>query len=326
MNYSRRIAAAVLSALMAFAGTSLGAHAAYPDRPVKIVVPFAPGGTTDFTARLIGQALYEQTGKPFVIENRTGATGTIGNAAVARSAPDGYTLMMADTTTAMVPWLYKQLPFDLLRDLQPLSQVISTPMAVMINPGVKANTLAELIALAKAAPGSINYGSGGVGSNTHLGAEMFRKAAGIAITHVPYRGAGDALQAVLGGQVQLLIAAMPTALPHATSGRVRVLAVTSQGKRVGALPDVPTTAEAGLPAFTVLNWFGLMAPAKTPKEILSQVHGEVVKALANPEVRSRISTQGAEPVGSTPEEFTRLFRDEVERWGKVIKETGVQPE
>lgn len=300
--------------------------AAYPDKPVRIVVPWAPGGTSDIVARLIGQALMEQLGKPFVVENRTGATGTIGNAAVAKSPPDGYTLVLADTTMAMVPGLFRQLPFDALRDFAPISQVISTPMAIMIYPGLKAATLQEFTALAKSSSSPLNYGSGGVGSNTHLAAEMFKSAAGVNITHVPYRGAGDAVQAILGGQVQLLISALPTALANAPSGRVRVLAVTAQDKRASALPDVPTTAEAGLPGFVVLNWFGLMAPTGTPKAILTQLHAEIVKALKNPQVRNRFVPQGGEPVGSSPEEFAKLFHEEVERWGKVIKESGIQPE
>ena len=320
MTAAHKCAAALIVATFATA-----TFAAYPDHPVKIVAPFAPGGTTDFTARLIAQALLEQLGKPFVVENRTGATGTIGNGAVAKSPPDGYTLMLADTTTAMVPWLYKQLPFDPLKDFATVSQIIATPMGIVIHPGVKASNLREFIALAKASPGKLNYGSGGVGSNTHLAAEMFKKAAGVEIAHVPYRGAGDAVAAVLGGQVQLLISAMPTVLPHTASGKVRMLAVTAQ-KRSSAMPDVPTAGEAGLPGFVVLNWFGLMAPAGTPHDILAQLHGEIVKALANPKFAERIVAQGAEPVGSTPEQFGKLYRDEIERWGKVIKEVGVQPE
>lgn len=322
-----RLTKIVLTAFSLFVVIPLQAGlAAYPDKPVRIVVPWAPGGTSDIVARLIGQALMEQLGKPFVVENRTGATGTIGNAAVAKSLPDGYTLMLADTTLAMVPGLFRQLPFDVLRDFAPVSQVISTPMAIMIYPGLKAATLQEFITLAKSSSSPLNYGSGGVGSNTHLAAEMFKRTAGVNITHVPYRGAGDAVQAILGGQVQLLIAALPTALANAPSGRVRVLAVTAQGERASALPDVLTTAEAGLPGFVVLNWFGLAAPAGTPKAILTQLHAEIVKALKNPQVRDRFVPQGGEPVGSSPEEFAKLFREEVERWGKVIKESGIQPE
>jgi len=303
------------------------AHSAYPEKAVKIVVGFAPGGTTDLTARFIAQALTEQMGKPFVVENRTGASGTIAYDMVAKSAPDGYTLAMADPTTAMVPGLFKQLPFNVVRDFLPVSQIISSPMAIMIYPGLKANTLKEFIALAKASPGSLSYGSGGVGSNAHLGGEMFKSSAGVNLLHVPYRGAGDAVQALLGGQVHMLISALPTAIANAPSGKLRVLAVASPGKqRSSSLPDVPTTVEAGLTDFVILNFFGIMAPTGTPRPIVAQLHQEIVKALANPQLRERFIAQGGDPVGSSPDDFGKLFRDEVERWGTVIRKNDIQPE
>ena len=321
MKQLLRIALAfTLAACAALAG------AEYPDKPVKIIVPFAPGGTVDFTARVIAQSLTEQFGKSFIVESRTGATGTIANAAVARSAPDGYTLMLADTSIAMVPSLFKQLSFDVTRDFAPISLVISTPLVLIVPASLNVASLKELIAQAKANPGKLNYGSGGIGSSTHLGAEMFRDAAAVDIVHVPYKGAGDAMQAVLGGQVQILVTALPTALPHIRNGKARALAVTSSGKRSAALPDIPTAAEAGLPAFAVANWFGLVAPAGTPKEIVDTLHTAVVKALANAQVRERFTVQGGDPVGNSPAEFGKLIRDEIPRWANVIRSAGVAPE
>jgi tripartite-type tricarboxylate transporter receptor subunit TctC len=309
----------------AFAAYTALAAAEYPEKPVKIVVPFAPGGTVDFTARVISQSLAEQLGKSFIVENRTGASGTIADAAVARSAADGYTLMLADTSLAMVPSLFKQLSFDATRDFEPISLIISTPLVLIVPASLNVASLKDLIARAKANPGGLNYGSGGIGSSTHLGAEVFRSAAAVDIVHVPYKGAGDAMQAVLGGQVQILVTALPTALPHIKSGKARALAVTS-GRRSAALPEIPTAAEAGLPAFTVANWFGLVSPAGTPREIVDKLNAAVVKALANAQVRERFTAQGGDPVGNSPAEFGKLIRDEIPRWAGVIKSAGVVPE
>jgi tripartite-type tricarboxylate transporter receptor subunit TctC len=315
-----------IAAAFTLAACTALACAEYPEKPVKIVVPFAPGGTVDFTARVIAQALSEQLGKSFIVENRTGATGTIANAAVAHSAADGYTLMLADTSLAMVPSLFKQLSFDAIKDFAPISLVISTPLVLIVPASLNVASLKDLIAQAKANPGKLNYGSGGIGSSTHLGAEMFRSAAGVDIVHVPYKGAGDAMQAVLGGQVQILVTALPTALSHIKSGKAKALAVTSSGKRAAALPQIPTAAEAGLPAFTVANWFGLVAPAGTPKEIVDKLNAAVVKALANAQVHERFAAQGGDPVGNSPAEFGKLIRDEIPRWAGVIRSAGVAPE
>jgi tripartite-type tricarboxylate transporter receptor subunit TctC len=314
-----------IATAFALAACAALAGAEYPEKPVRIVVPFAPGGTVDFTARVIAQSLAEQLGKAFIVENRTGATGTIANAAVARSAADGYTLMLADTSIAMVPSLFKQLSFDVTKDFAPISLVISTPLVLIVPASLNVASLKDLIAQAKANPGTLNYGSGGIGSSTHLGAEMFRSAAAVDIVHVPYKGAGDAMQAVLGGQVQILVTALPTALAHIKSGKAKALAVTS-GKRSAALPEIPTAAEAGLPAFTVANWFGLVAPAGTPREIVDKLNGAVVKALANAQVRERFTVQGGDPVGNSPAEFGKLIRDEIPRWAGVIRSAGVAPD
>ena len=328
MTFSKLIRRAALP-LTAAAVTlaTATAMAAYPERPVKIIVGFPPGGTTDFTARMIAQGLTDQMGKTFLVDNKTGASGTIAYDFVAKSVPDGYTLGMADTTTAIVPGLFKQLPFDVLRDFQPISQIISTPMVILVHPDLKTNTLKEFIAYAKSRPGKLNYGSGGTGSNTHLAAELFKSAAGLDIVHVPFRGAGDAVSALLAGQVQMHVAALPTAAAGGLSSKMRALAVTSPGKqRAHLLPDVPTTEEAGLPGLVVLNFFGLMAPAGTPRTLTSQLHQEIAKALTTPTLRERFLSQGADPVGSSPEEFTKLFREEVERWGSLVRKIGIQPE
>jgi len=298
----------------------------YPNRTVRVVVPVSAGGGTDFTARVISQQLSEQLGKSFVVENRTGASGTIANAMVARSAPDGYTLMMMGSDTVIVPGLFKSLPFDVAKDFSPITQVLAAPNVLAVNPSVKATTLKEFIALAQANPGKLNYGSAGPGSVIHLLAELFKIAAKVNVAHIPYKGGGEAIAAVVGGQVEMLFAAMPTALPHVNSGKVRALTVTTDGKRSPVMPDVPTMREAGVSGMGVPQWWGLVGPAGMPKEVVNTLHTEIVKAIAVPSVRERFTVQGTEVVGSNPEDFSKHIRNELKLWAEVIKSAGITPD
>ena len=304
----------------------LGAEA-YPSKPVRVVVPFAPGGSTDFTARVISQQLSEQLGRSFVVDNRTGASGTIANGIVAKSVPDGYTLMMADTSTTIAPGLFKSLPFDVARDFAAITQVMGGPNVLVVHPSSKANTLREFVALAQANPGKYNYGSSGAGGLNHLMAELFKVMAKVNIAHIPYKGAGEVVPAVLGGQVDMLVATIPTVLAHVNSGRLRALAVTTDGnKRAPSLPEVPSMSEAGVSGMTIYAWYGLVGPAGMPKEIVNKLRAEVVKAVAVPSVKERFITQGGEPVASSPEEFSTLVRSELRRWAEVIRSAGITPE
>jgi len=298
----------------------------YPSRPVRVIVAFAPGGGTDTTARVISQQLSEQLGRSFVVENRAGASGTIGYGLAARAAPDGYTLLMMDLSTVIVPNLFKSLAFDVARDYAPITQIAGAPNVLLVAPTLNVSTLTELIALAQARPGKLNYGSAGTGSAIHLPSELFNKAARVSIAHVPYKGGGEAMTALLGGHVDMLITTVPASLTFIKAGKVRALAVTTSGKRSPVLPDVPSMAEAGIPGMTVYSWYGLVGPVGIPKEVVSKVHEEVVKALAVPAVKERYLAQGAELVGSSPEEFARLIRDELRRWAEVVKAAGITPE
>lgn len=300
---------------------------AYPNKSVRVVVPFSPGGTVDLTARLISQQLSEQLGKTFVVDNRTGASGTIGNAIVARAAADGYTLMLMDTSTAIVPGLFKSLPFNVANDFAAISEIIRAPEALVIHPGVNVHTLKDLVAFAQANPGKLNYGSAGPGGAIHLSSELFKIAAKVNISHVPYKGGGEATAAVLGGQVQMLLTTIPTVLPHVKTGKLRALAVTTaDGKRSSVLPEAPSMGEAGVPGMAVYLWFGLVGPAGMPREVVGKLRAEVRRALDAREIKERFMAQGAELVGSTPEEFTVHIRSELRRWAEVIRSAGITPE
>ncbi len=279
---------------------SQGAHAqtAWPQQPVKIIVPYSPGGTVDFSARQIAQKLTEQLGKPFIVENKVGASGTIGVATVAKAAPDGYTLLANDTSYAMVPALFKTLPWDHANDIVAVTTILTTPVVLVVPAGSPFKTGRELVEYARKNPGKLNFGSGGVGSSTHLNAEMFRKEARIA---------------------------SPTAMGQINGGKIRALAVTG-AKRSPAFPDVPTFAEIGLPGYTVTGWFGLAVPKGTPKEVIAKIHAETVKALADPALRERLVQQGAEPGGMAPDAYAKFVRDETVRWGELAKSAGVKPE
>ncbi|MBI4191023.1 MAG: tripartite tricarboxylate transporter substrate binding protein [Betaproteobacteria bacterium] len=314
---------ALLFVLTLFGASLCFGAEVYPSKAVRVIVPFAPGGSTDFTARVISLQLSEQLGKSFVVDNRTGASGTIANGMVVRSAPDGYTLMLADTSTTIVPGLFKSLPFDVAKDFAPITQIIGAPNVLVVHPSLKASTLKEFVALAQANPGKFNYGSAGAGGLNHLMAELFKIAAKVNVAHIPYKGAGEVVPAVLGGQVEMLISTIPTVLAYVNSGKLRALAVTTDGKRAPSMPNVPSMSEAGVSGMTIYAWYGLVGPAGMPKAVVNKLHAEVVKAIAVPSVKERFITQGGEAVGSSPEEFSKLIRNELPRWAEVIRSAGI---
>jgi tripartite-type tricarboxylate transporter receptor subunit TctC len=312
------LSAACVLAPMAEAQTA----ATYPDKPVKIIVPYAPGGTSDFIARLTAQKLSQQTGQAFVVENKPGASGRIGYDAVAKAAGDGYTLAASDTSYAMLPGLYPKLPWDPVADLRPVTVTAETPVVITVHPDTNLKSLRELIDYAKANPGKLNYGSGGAGSSTHLAGEMLKAMAGIDMTHIPFKGAGEATTGLISGQVQVLITAPPTVIGHVQSGKATALAITA-AERAAALPGVPTTAEAGYPAVQVTNWFGLLAPSGTPDAVIEYLQSAVAKMLTLPDVQERLATQGADPIGSLSGEAAVGLKADTMRWGEVIKKAGI---
>ena len=313
----RRICALVLGFLV-----SIASHAqSYPSRPIRLVLPFAAGGLVDVPGRIIAQKLSEALGQPVVVENRAGAGSTIGADNVAKSKPDGYTLMITSTTHVISANLYRQLPYDSLRDFTMLMKLAEGPYVLVVHPGLPAKSVRELVALAKNRPGSIDYGSSGNGSSQHLVAALFCAMSGAQLNHVPYKGSDRATQDLIGGQVAVGFLGTPGALPHVKSGRLRALAV-STAKRSAELPEVPTLQEAGVPGYEATIWMGLFAPAGLPREIVARLHGEVGKLLGAPEARATIAATGLEVSLSTPEEFAAFVRAEHEKWGKVVRETG----
>jgi tripartite-type tricarboxylate transporter receptor subunit TctC len=308
---------AVLLAACAFT-----AHAQpYPSKPIHIIVPFAPGGFTDVVARILQQQLSLAIGQPVVIENKAGAGSTIGTDAVAKAKPDGYTIAMVSTTHVIGPALYKSMPYDAIRDFAPVMKIAEGPYVLVVHPSLSVATVAELIAAAKAQPGKIDYASSGNGSSQHLAGELFNQMTGVKLAHVPYKGSSGAMQDLLGGQVTVSFVGMPNALPSLPSGKLRALAVTTK-KRATELPDVPTLDEAGVPGYDATIWLGLLAPAGTPREIVAKLNADVTRALSTPEARKAITGAGVEVSLTTPEEFTALMRTDLERWGKVVRETG----
>jgi tripartite-type tricarboxylate transporter receptor subunit TctC len=294
----------------------------FPNKPIRMVVPFSAGGTTDILARAVGQKLSESLGQQVVVDNKPGAGGNIGAQEVARAAPDGYTLVMGTVGTHGInPSLYKKMPYDHIKDFAPVSLVASVPNLLVVHPSVPVNSVKELIAHAKANPGKLNFASSGNGTSIHLSGELFKTMTGLQMTHVPYKGSAPAVTDLLGGQVQLMFDNMPSALPHAKGGKLKPLAVTS-AKRFPGTPEIPTIAEAGVPGYEATSWFGVLAPAGTPKEIVNKLSTEIAKALKTPEMKKRLEEQGAEAVGSTPEEFAAHIKSETAKWAKVVKESG----
>ena len=320
-----RFAVAILLALAAPAAMAQSTSASsYPDHPVRMIVPWPPGGGTDIFARAISQKLQQSLGQPFVVENRAGASGNIGASMVARADPDGYTIVLATITLATNPSLYKSLDFDATKDLAPITLIAGVPHMLVVNPSLPVESVKQLIALAKEKPGKLSYSSAGIGSPFQIAAELFKQSAGVDILHVPYRGGAPAIADVVGDHVDMTFANLVAVLPLAKSGQVRALAVTSD-KRSSAAPDVPTVAEAGLPGYAFTSWFGVLAPAQTPPAIIKKLNSEILKALHSPDIAASLSEQGADLIASTPEEFESFLKSETAKWGRVIRAAGIKP-
>jgi len=319
MGLNRRALLIVLGALL-FGGTATAQD--YPSRPVKIVVPFPAGGSNDIIARILAQKLNERTGQPFLIENRGGAGGNIGADAVATSEPDGYTLLLtAPPPLTINAALYKSLPYDPAKAFAPISLVASVPIVLAVNPSVEANNVGELIALAKAKPGTLNFGSSGNGSTNHLAGELLKSMTGISIVHLPYRGAAPAMNDLIAGHIPMMFDNIPAVLPQVQGKAIRAIAVAG-AKRASALPDVPTVAESGVPGFEASAWFGLVAPAKTPAPVLAKLEGEVDAILKMPDVQKRFTELGAEPGSISGAAFGRFLAEETAKWTKIIQSSG----
>ena len=313
-----RLAAALL--LLALSHPAL---AQYPNRAVKLVVPFPPAGATDIVGRIVAQKLGEQMGQSVVVENKPGAGGSIGSDLVAKSAPDGYTLLMATSSTHSIGPALQKLPYDPLKDFAPITHVANVPNVLVVSPVLPVASVQELIAYAKARPGQLNFASSGVGTIVHLNGELFKMLAGVDLVHVPYKGTALSIPDVANGSVAMLFDSLASVQPHIKAGRVRPLAVNAQ-RRSALLPEVPTLAEAGMPAFDRYTWFGMFAPAGTPKEIVARVNAEVAAALKAPDLLERFAAAGAEAVGSTPEQFIERIKSDATRWAEVIRAANVK--
>lgn len=316
-----RRALLALAAGLPLAGFAQGA--AYPSKPVTVVVPYAPGGTTDIVARLAAQSLSAGTGKTFVVENKGGGSTTIATGLVAKAAADGYTLLANEMTQTIIPSLFPKLPFDPIKDLVPITVFAEAPYVLVVNSAVPARNLRELVELARAQPGKLNFASGGAGSGPHIAGELLKAVAGVDMTHVAYKGSGPAVTDLLGGQVEVLITAAPTVTAQMASGRMRPLAV-AHTQRLSSLPNVPTAAEAGFPGFRIANWFGLAAPKGTPADVVALLQAEVQKMIRQPEVREKLVAAGAEPVFMTSAEAARHVEAEARRWGDLIQKARIK--
>jgi tripartite-type tricarboxylate transporter receptor subunit TctC len=315
----------LMAALALAAATGAFAQSGFPTRPVTVVVGFAPGGGTDIAARIIAKQLAVELGQQVLVENRAGAGGNIATGAVARAAPDGYLISLATISSLTVqPHLNSKLPYDPRRDLAPLTMGVVFANVLVVHPSVPATTVAEFVALAQAKPGTIGYGTSGIGTTGHLAGELFRMMAKAPIVHVPYKGGGPAMTDLLGGQIPSSFASAPSALPHVKAGKIRALATTGAA-RSSFLPDVPTIAES-YPGYEATNWYAFVAPGKTPKEVVGDLNRQLVKVLSTPSVREQLLSNGMEPQPSTPEELARYMEREYETWGRVVKEAGIQAE
>jgi len=324
-----RLACAALAAAAAGAAfaqaPSTGSGQAYPSKPVRMVVPSSAGGGTDIVARIIAPELSKRLGQQVVIDNRPGAGTMIGIEVAAKSPPDGYTLLMGLSTLAINSALYKKVPYDPQRDFAPITQAISSASIIVVHPSVPVKTLKELIAFARARPGQINYASAGTGTYPHMTMELFLSMAKLKMVHIPYKGTGPAMIDMVAGQVATMAATILTGMPQIRAGRLRPLGITSAA-RSPIVPDIPTVAEAGLPGYESVQWYGMLAPARTPRDIITRLHGEATRVLQQPEIKARFAGDGADPVGSSPEEFTRYIQSELTKWAKVARDAGIQQE
>ena len=318
----RAFIAAGLAMLSAYSWAQSG----YPDKPIRIVSPFAPGGTNDYLARIVGRLLSEKWSQTVVVDNRAGAGGNIGAEAVARAAPDGYTLLMGSITThAINPALYAKLPFNAQRDFASVSGVAATQTVLVVHPSVPAKTVRDLVALAKSRPQSLHYGSAGNGSISHMAMELFSYTTGARLTHVPYKGEGQAAVDVMSGQIEVMFPNMPTVLGIVRAGKLRAIAVGGKQRSL-LLPEIPTVAEAGVPGYEMTGWFGLFSPAGVPREVLVRINAEVTQGLQRPDIKDLLAKQGAEPVPGSVDQFTAFVREELAKWAKVVKASGLKLE
>ena len=297
----------------------------YPVKPVRMIAASSPGSAVDIVARIVAQKLGDQLGQQVIVDNRAGAGGNLGAELAAKATPDGYTLFMGTPAHSINTGLYRKLNYDLVRDFAPVSQVTSGQYVVVVHPSLPVKSIKELIALARAKPGQLNYASAGSGNATHLAGELFNSAARVKLVHVPYKGSGPAVIDLVGGQVQLMFANLVAALPQVKTGRIRALAVTGE-KRAAAAPELPTVSEAGVPGYVVISWFGVLAPVATPREIVMRLNGELANAMRAPDIRDKLAGDGAEPTVGTPEQFAAFIRADIALWTKVIKNAGITPE
>jgi tripartite-type tricarboxylate transporter receptor subunit TctC len=311
--------------LLASASCAVVAQTDYPSRPVRIIVPSSPGGGTDILVRLLAPQFTERLRQPVIVDNRPGAGSIIGNEIVAKATPDGYTLLMGISTVAILPSMHKKLPYDALRDLAPVTQAISAPNILVVHPSLPVRSVKELIAFARKRPGELNYASAGLGTNPHLSMELFLSMAKIKMVHVAYKGLGPAIIDLVAGHVVVSTATMLTGLPQVRSGRLRGLGVTG-ATRSNVLPDLPTVAEAGVPGYEAVQWYGLFAPAQTPREVITRLHLAMTGVLQTPAVRERLANEGTQAVGNTPEEFASFLRTETDKWAKVVHAAGIRPQ
>lgn len=316
----RHLVLALTGALL----TTLSFASDYPTKPIRLIVPFAPGGGSDVLARIVGQKLSESLKQPVLVENKPGAGGNLGTDMVAKAVPDGYTLVLGVVGPVSINIsLFDSLPYDPIRDLAPITQAVSVTNLLVVNPRLGVNSVTELVALAKSQPGKLSYASGGTGTAGHLAGELFKSMAGIDMTHVPYRGSGPAITDLIGGQVSLFFDNMPSALPHAKAGKLKALAVTT-AKRSSAVPELPTIAEAGLPGYEATNWYGFLTTAGTPKPVIDKLNGEIVRILQLPDVREKLAGLGAEVIGNSPEAFAQVIREEIPKYRKVVQASGAK--
>ena len=313
---------AALAVALAFTFALDAAAQKWPEKTVRIVTPFATGGGTDFFSRILATRLTEVYGQQFIVENRPGAGSTIGTESVAKAAPDGYTFLMTSASFVFNPGLYPKLRYDSINDFAPVSLVAAVPHIIIVNPSLPVKNLQDLVKLARARPGQVLYSTAGQGSATHLAGALFGKLSGTDLTQVPYKGSPEALTAVISGEATMMFPTIETVMPHIRSGRVRAIAV-STAKRTPALPDVPSAIESGVKGYDMATWFGLFAPARTPPAIVDGLSAEIAKSLAVPALREKITVQGAQPVGSTPAEFQRQVKEEIEKWTRIIREAKI---
>ena len=314
-----------LAAALALAAIALGAPAqTYPNKPIRLVCPFPPGGAVDIASRAVAHELQQLLGQPVTVDNRPGAGGNIGADAVAKSAPDGYTLLMTTSgIMAINPALYSKLPFDTVKDFAPVSEMVYLNNVLVVNTSVPAKSVKELIALAKAQPGKLTYASSGNGTSIHLSGELFKSMTGVDMLHIPYKGSSPAVTDLLGGQVNMMFDNIPSSLPHIKAGKLRALAVTGS-KRSQLLPELPTIAEAGVPGYDSYVWFGIVAPAGTPPEIIAKLNAALMKIAAMPAFRERLTSQGYDVLGTSPEQMAASIRGEIAKWGKIVKASGAR--